>query len=314
MYEAEMLIADKTPAADDVIVLTIVDPDGRELPEWTPGAHVDLVLGPSLVRQYSLCGPPDDPGSWQVGVLRDPNSRGGSRYVHDVLQLGTTVRVRGPRNHFTLVDSPRYVFIAGGIGITPILSMIRAADVAGAEWELLYGGRRRSSMAFRNELADYGDRVRLQPEDESGLMDLASVLGRPRENTLVYCCGPEPLLAAVEENCARWPAGSLQVERFTPRALPDRPGSDEPFDVLFERSGITATVAPDRTVLEVAEEAGLSVPSSCREGTCGTCEAKVLGGTPEHRDSLLTPEEQEAGDLMMICVSRCRSPRLVLDL
>jgi ferredoxin-NADP reductase len=313
-HEADLVVAEKVSAAEDVAVLTLVDPDGGELPAWTPGAHVDLILGPSLVRQYSLCGRPDELGSWRVGVLRNPDSRGGSQHVHDVLQPGSTVRVRGPRNHFALVDSRRYLFIAGGIGITPILAMIRAVEATGAEWELVYGGRKRSSMAFLDELAAYSDQVRLQPQEEVGLIDLASLLGRPREDTLVYCCGPEPLLAAVEKNCEHWPAGSLHVERFAPKALPDRDGTEEPFEVVFERSGVTTTVPPGRSILDVAEEAGLPVLSSCREGTCGTCEIGVLEGEPEHLDSLLSPEEQEAGDLMMICVSRSRSPRLVLDL
>jgi ferredoxin-NADP reductase len=213
-HEAELLVAEKTTEADDVTVVTLVDPSGAKLPPWMPGAHIDLILRPSLVRQYSLCGRPDEPVSWRIGVLRNPSSRGASRLVHDALQPGSTVQVRGPRNHFELVYSPHYTFVAGGIGITAILAMIRAADAAGATWELLYGGRTRSSMAFLDELAGYGDRVRLQPQDEVGLMDLPSVLGQPRENTLVYCCGPEPLLAAVEQYSTSWPAGSLHVERF----------------------------------------------------------------------------------------------------
>ena len=312
-HESDLVVAERFAGADDVAVLTLTDPSGGELPGWTPGAHVDLILDPSLVRQYSLCGRTDEPGSWRIGVLKDPRSRGGSDHVHDKLQPGATVRVRGPRNHFALVDSPAYVFIAGGIGITPILAMIRAAEAAGAEWQLLYGGRTRRSMAFLDELAGYGDRVRLQPQDEVGLMDLAGVLGTPRENTLVYCCGPEPLLAAVEQNCLHWPTGSLHLERFAPKVF-EATGPDDSFEVVFDRSGVTATVAPDQSILDVAEEAGLPALSACREGTCGTCETRVIEGDPDHRDSLLSPQEQETCDVMMICVSRCRSAKLVLDL
>jgi ferredoxin-NADP reductase len=313
-HEDDLVISGKEAVADDVAVLTLASPTGSVLPEWTPGAHIDLVLGPSLVRQYSLCGRPDESGTYRIGVLRDPNSRGGSQHVHEILQLGSTVRVRGPRNHFALVRSPRYVFVAGGIGITPILAMLRTAHAWGADWTLLYGGRQRSSMAFLDELATYGDRVSVQPQDEVGLMDLKSMLGTPMADTLVYCCGPEPLLAAVERSCEGWLAGSLHIERFAPKRLPERTEAVKPFEVIFHRSGITAAVPPDQSILDVAEESGLPILSSCREGTCGTCETGVIEGDPEHRDSLLTPEEQQAGDVMMICVSRSRSPRLVLDL
>ena len=154
------------------------------LPAWEPGAHVDLVVGEAPTRQYSLCGDPADRHEFRLGILRDADGRGSSRYVHDRLAVGDTVVVRGPRNNFPLVPSPRYLFIAGGIGITPILAMIRAAEVAGAEWELVYGGRRRASMGFLDELAQYGDRVSVRPQDETGLLDLASLLGTPRPNTL----------------------------------------------------------------------------------------------------------------------------------
>ncbi len=249
-------------------------------------------------------------------MLRDPRSRGGSIHVHDALEAGTRVRVRGPRNHFPLVNAPRYLFIAGGIGITPMLPMIEWAVQAGADWRLLYGGRRRASMAFLDELAVHGERVDVCPEDERGLLDLAAVLDEPRDGTLVYCCGPEPLLAAVEARCARWPSGSLQIERFAarPQAGDAAAGAEQAFELALQRSGITVMVPPDRSILDVCDEAGVSTLASCREGVCGTCEATVLEGVLDHRDSVLSDEEREAGELMMICVSRCRSERLVLDL
>lgn len=308
-----MLIAERQAGADDVAVLTLVHPGGEELPRWAPGAHIDLLMTPTLVRQYSLCGRPGDNDAWRIGVLRDPQSRGGSQHVHDSLQPGSTVRVRGPRNHFALVDSPHYIFIAGGIGITPILAMIQQAEAAGTDWTLLYGGRTRASMTFVDELAAYGNRVRLQPQDEVGLMDLDSVLGEVREHTLIYCCGPEPLLQAVEQSSSHWPAGALHLERFAPKVFEETEPAGT-FEVIFEQSGITATVGPDQSVLQVAESAGLPAMSACREGTCGTCETRVLAGEVEHRDSLLTPQEQAANDVMFICVSRCRTSHLVLDL
>jgi ferredoxin-NADP reductase len=232
--------------------------------------------------------------------------------VHELLEPGTRLPVRGPRNHFPLAAAERYVFVAGGIGITPILPMVAEADAGGADWTLFYGGRRRSSMAFLDELAAYGDRVALRPEDEFGLLDLAAILA-PRSDTAVYACGPERMLQAVEEHCAAWPAGSLHVERFAAKPV-DEGAVATGFEVVCQRSGITVTVPPDRSILEVVQEAGVNALSSCLEGVCGTCETAVVEGSPDHRDSLLSEEEKAAGDFMMICVSRSSSPRLVLDL
>ena len=298
---------------DDVVTLTLRAADDRPLPRWEPGAHIDLLLPDGLNRQYSLCGDPADRCHWRIGVLREPAGRGGSAHVHDRLHAGTPARVRGPRNHFPLAPSPRYLFIAGGIGITPILPMIAAAEAAGADWELVYGGRTRGSMSYLDELARHGDRITVRPQDEYGLLDLDGLLGTPRPDTLVYCCGPEPLLLAVEARCASWPKGSLHVERFTAKPLtePVRTGA---FEVELRQSGLTLTVPPDRSVLDVVEEAGVSVLSSCSEGTCGTCETPVLAGEPDHRDSVLTDDEHAANDCMMLCVSRSRSACLVLDL
>ena len=312
-FEAEARVAAKEEVADGVVALTLREAGGRPLPAWEPGAHVDLVLDGAPTRQYSLCGNPADHSAYRLGVLRDPDGRGSSRFVHDRLRAGDTVRVRGPRNNFPLVDSPRYLFIAGGIGITPVLAMIRAAEAAGADWELVYGGRRRASMAFLDELAQYGDRVSVRPQDETGLLDLDTLLGTPRPDTLVYCCGPEPLLAAVEQRCSGWPRGALHVERFAPRPQ-TAPVRAEAFEVVLQQSELSLTVPPDRSILSVVEEAGIGVLSSCAEGTCGTCETAVLDGVPDHRDSVLTDDEREANDCMMICVSRSTTARLVLDL
>ncbi len=246
-------------------------------------------------------------------MLREDNGRGGSAYVHSKLTEGALVRARGPRNHFPLVPADRYLFIAGGIGITPLLPMIAAADAAGTPWHLTYGGRSRASMAFLAGLTGrYPGRVDVRPQDEPGLPDLDSLPGVPQPGTLVYCCGPEPLLAAAEERCAVWPAGSLHVERFAPR--PDSGAPRSSFEVELAVSGLTLTVPADCSILRAAEAAGVQVLSSCTEGTCGTCETAVLAGIPDHRDTVLSPGERAACDVMMICVSRSRSPKLVLDL
>jgi len=312
--EMDLVVTRREAAASDVVALTLADPAGGSLPGWTPGAHIDLALDETLIRQYSLCGPLRDRSTFRIAVLRAADGGGGSQRVHDALKEGSQVRVRGPRNHFALIDAPRYLFIAGGIGITPMLPMIESADRRGVPWTLDYGGRQRASMAFLDELARYGDRVRTWPEDEFGLLDLPGILGEPRPDTLVYCCGPEALLAAVEVQCAAWLPGALHTERFTPKPVEPAAGGDTPFELVLQRSGITTTVPADKTVLEIVEENGLSVLSSCRVGTCGTCEQEVVSGEIDHRDSVLTEEDREAGEYMMICVSRCRSDRLVLEL
>ncbi|WP_306317056.1 MULTISPECIES: PDR/VanB family oxidoreductase [unclassified Streptomyces] len=299
--------------SDGVVSLTLVDPDGGALPEWTPGAHIDLGL-PGVVRQYSLCGDPADRFTYRVAVLREENSRGGSRYVHEALRVGELVEVGGPRNNFALAPAERYQFVAGGIGITPLLPMIAAAEASGTPWSLAYGGRLRSSMAFTAELAAHGDKVDLAVEAERGPLDLAALLGIPRTDTAVYCCGPEGLLAAVEERCADWPDGSLHIERFKAKAVAGDAAADREFEVVCDRSGTTVRVPADRTVLDCLDEAGIVVDSACREGICGSCETKVLSGDVDHRDSLLSADEQASGQTAMLCVSRARSERLVLDL
>jgi cytochrome P450/ferredoxin-NADP reductase len=311
--ETDVRVESIDTASDGVVTLELRRPDGGALPPWEPGAHIDLVLGEVPTRQYSLCGDPRDRSSFRIGVLRDPGGRGSSLYVHDRLKTGDVVRVRGPRNHFPLVAAPRYLFIAGGIGITPLLPMIAEADAAGADWNLVYGGRHRASMAFLPELEEHASRVTVWPQDEHGLLNLTEILGSPEADTHIYCCGPEPLVAAVEAMCEAWPPGALHVERFGPR-----PGTSsaaaKPFEVVLERSRMTLTVPADRSILETVEEAGVFVLASCREGTCGTCETAVIEGEVDHRDTVLDEAARAADESMMICVSRCTSPRLVLGL
>jgi ferredoxin-NADP reductase len=317
-FSAELVVSHRHDAAEGIVALDLVDPAGGDLPAWEPGAHIDLLLDDGLTRQYSLCGDPRVSGVWRVGVLLDPKSRGGSRRVHEHLHEGVSITVRGPRNHFPLVDSPKYLFIAGGIGITPIMAMLESAQRAGSDWTLLYLGRKRSTMAFSAKLsADYGDRVTVWSDEErGGPYDLAAGLAPPTEDTLVYCCGPEPLLTAVEDACAHWPEGSLHVERFAAKApAPDAGvGALETFQVVCQRSGITVEVAADISILEALEDADIPIMSSCLEGICGTCQATVLEGRPDHRDSLLSDAERASGNLILTCVSRSRTEKLVLDL
>lgn len=312
----DLILLRKETVAEGVVQLRLGRQDNGALPAWEPGAHIDLHVGghPPMVRQYSLCSSPADRDHYEVAVLREPTSRGGSSYIVDRLKPGDNVPISLPRNHFALVPSRRYVFVAGGIGITPMIPMIDAAEASGSDWTLLYGGRTRGSMAFADELAAaWGPQVSVRPEDEHGLLDVTSLLSSPAPDTAIYCCGPGPLLNAVEAACASWPPGALHMERFAPDPDVSSGAENTAFEVEFAKCGVTLTIPADRSIMEVAEEAGIPIVYSCEEGTCGVCETAVLSGEPDHRDSVLTDPERRAGASMMICVSRARSSRLVLD-
>ena len=308
-------VAARTDEATGVIGLTLSDPQGTRLPEWAPGAHIDLVLEqpgqPSLVRQYSLCGDPADRSSYRVAVLLESEGGGGSRYVHEQVRVGQLVRVSVPRNHFGFEPRDRMVFVAGGIGITPILPMLRVAEQRGADWQLHYAGREQGTMAFASSLAAYGDRVRVYAGAAGERMDLPSVCGAVHGAT-VYACGPTRLLEALEEHADR--AGvDLVVERFTNENEVSIE-TDHPFEVELSETGITVTVEPGESILDRVSAAGVPTPSSCRSGTCGTCETFVLAGEPDHRDAVLNAREREENEVMMICVSRCKGTKLTLEL
>ncbi|MFF7298049.1 2Fe-2S iron-sulfur cluster-binding protein [Streptomyces sp. NPDC008265] len=296
-------ITSRTEPADGVLRLVLEAPD---LPAWTPGAHVDLTLPSGLVRQYSLCGDPGEHGRYTIAVRLVEDGRGGSREAHALLTEGTELELRPPRNRFELLPAPRYVFVAGGIGITPVLPMLRAATRAGAEWTLLYGGRSRASMPFLDELAAHGDRVVLFPQDETGLPDLAAV-SAAAPGTLVYCCGPEPLMRAVTE--AAPDPDAVHLERFAPAA---EPGPARAFTIELRRSERVVEVAAGESALAAVRRELPDTPYSCEQGFCGTCQHRVLAGAVDHRDELLTDGERE--DSMLLCVSRAEGDRLVLDL
>ena len=299
--------------ADGVRSFALADETGADLPEWDAGAHIDVLIPGGLVRQYSLCGDPADRGNWRIAVLREEESRGGSAHLHDEVGIGSILEVREPRNNFQLDSAPHYLFIAGGIGITPLLPMINAAESRNAQWQLHYGGRQRSRMAFLDELAGHQDRVSVVPQDERGLLPLDAILDQAPEEALVYCCGPEALLDAVENAWTGKP-DALHVERFRPRTTTTTPEEEVPFEVVVQSSGRSVEVRPGVSILDALARAGMEMPSSCREGTCASCETTVVEGAVDHRDSVLTAQEKDAGKTMMICVSRARSGRLILDI
>jgi ferredoxin-NADP reductase len=299
-----LLLASRETIADGVVRLRL---EGDRLPGWEPGAHLDLVLPSGLVRQYSLCGDPGDSSSYTIATRLVEDGRGGSREVHEQLAEGMELEVRGPRNRFPLVAAPAYLFVVGGIGITPVLPMLRALP-DGADWRLLYGGRSRASMPFLEEVRGLaGDRLTLVAEDEDGRPDLDALLAGVTAGTAVYCCGPQGLMAAVE---ARLPEGAaLHLERFAPRRSAD---GNAGFEVELRRSGRTCTVPAGSTLLAAVRRELPDTAYSCEQGFCGTCQQRVLEGEIDHRDELLT--DAERADSMLICVSRARSDRLVLDM
>ena len=298
--------------AQDVVSVLLESADGNPLPQWTPGSHLDLHLPNALVRNYSLCGQVGV-AAWRIAVLREPDGGGGSAFVHDSLRVGAVISAHGPRNNFVLEPADPYLFIAGGIGITPILPMVAHAEAAGIPWKLLYGGRSRASMAFSDELAPYGDRVLIHPQDEAGLLPLDQTLASPVVGRLVYCCGPPSLLAAAEVAMGAWPQGSLVIERFHPVVHEHDAKGDVTFEVVAQRSNISVRVVPGQSVLAALEAQGVDIPNSCREGICGTCETRIVEGVADHRDSLLSDDERASMATLMPCVSRSVGPRLVLD-
>lgn len=305
-------------AAPDVMVVDLVDASGAALPAWEPGAHIDLHLPSGTIRQYSLCGSHADRKCFRVAILREVNGRGGSNEAHEKLVTGAVVQVSTPRNHFPLKDASAYLFIAGGIGITPLLPMLRAASLAGKPWHLVYGGRTRESMAFVPDLEQYSaGQVNLQPQDSTGLIDLVSLVAQAAPGTAIYSCGPEAMLGALEQVCvAAGKSAQLHIERFgaAPVSTASRNAAARAFTVELVKSGRTLEVASEQSLKAVLQQASIEVAFSCEEGYCGSCETAVIAGEPEHHDSILTSEERAEGKFMMVCVGRCKSDRLVLDL
>lgn len=289
--------------------------DAQAAPSWTPGTHIDLELPNGLVRQYSLCGDLDETEFLEIAVLLEDESRGGSSYMHNALRVGDELRITGMRNHFNFDAAiERAVLIAGGIGITPLLSMIAALSERGVPWSLHYAGRSRDRMAYLQELTErYGERVVTYISSEGPRLDLAAMAASAGGGTVFYACGPDRMLVDVEAIVGPVAADRLRVERFRPREEAGATVSAA-FTVELAESGVEVEVPSDRSILDVVREAGVDVPSSCEEGTCGTCETTVLEGDPDHRDSVLSELEREVGDCMMICVSRSCGRKIVLDL
>ncbi|MGW6359908.1 PDR/VanB family oxidoreductase [Streptomyces sp. NPDC055092] len=309
--------------ADGVVSLVLAPADGAPLPEWEAGAHIDVRLPSGTVRQYSLCGEPGDP-AYTIAVLRETDGRGGSAEIHDTALIGRTLSIRGPRNHFPLESATHHVLVAGGIGITPVLAMAREATARGDSWKLHYGGRAVTTMAFVDQaraLAESaGASFRLRAGEQ---LDLPALVRDVPEGGAIHACGPPGLLAALRQEIdgAR-PGLPLYTEQFTSAgtgaAASGPEGAEgepfEAFEVELAGTGETVVVTPGTSILEAVRTLRPDVLSSCEEGFCGTCETKVLGGTPVHADTILSEQERAQNASMMICVGGCASQRLILDL
>jgi ferredoxin-NADP reductase len=303
-----------TYATRDIQVYAFVRPEGGLLPAVSPGAHVDIHLPNGIARSYSLLQASESPERYVIGVKRDPNSRGGSRYMHDELRVGTTLDLSPPRNHFPLTeDAAHTVLIAGGIGITPILCMAERLESIGASFELWYASRSRADLAFLPELERFGERVHLHVDDEANaVLNMAAIVAAAPAQTHLYCCGPGPMLTAYEAAAAECPSETVHLERFSAAQTLSRSGNG--FVVRLARSGIELCVPAESTVLQVLAQNGIAIDSSCEAGICGCCEVTVLGGEVDHRDEVLTPTQRAGNKSMMVCCSRAKSERLVLDL
>jgi tetrachlorobenzoquinone reductase len=285
--------------------------EGGELPEFTAGAHIDLTLPNGLIRSYSLTNPQSERHRYVIAVQKDRASRGGSKWVHENFRPGDVLTINGPRNNFALNEAAaKSILIAGGIGVTPILSMVDRLTEIGRDWELIYCSRKRLDTAFVDRLKG---NVRFNFDEEPGgkMLDIAAVVRAAPANAHLYCCGPLPMLSAFEAATADLPRERVHVEYFTAKEPPAVSGG---FKVVLAKSGKEFTVPPGKTILDTLLDAGLDIPYSCMEGVCGTCETKVLEGVPDHRDLILTEEEHAAGKTMMICCSGAKSEKLVLDL
>lgn len=298
--------------AKGVMSLTLATLDGSGLPPVEAGAHIDLELGNGATRQYSLVRA-QGASRYVIGIARDANGRGGSKWLHDDLRIGAELKITGLRNAFALDGGagPAALY-AGGIGVTPILSMIEELEAKGREWTAFYACRDRECAAFLDELAAYGNRVTYHFDNEAGtIADLKAEIAKVPSGTHLYCCGPEPMLNAFEAACEGRPEAEVHLERFGSKALDA--SAEGSFEVEFRKSGKTVVVAADQTILDAAKSVGVSIDYSCENGVCGTCEVNIIDGIPDHRDMILDEKERASGKTMMVCCSRAKSPKLVLN-
>src|SRR5262245_33630216 len=312
-------VARKETEATDICTFELVSADGKPLPPFSAGSHVDVQVPNGLTRQYSLCNDPSESHRYLIAVLRDAATRGGSKAMHELVQEGELLQISVPKNHFALAHHAEHsLLLAGGIGITPILCMAERLSIAGSDFELHYAARTRERMAFHDRIRSSGFACRSHfhfddgPDDQK--LDLPVLLARPRAHAHLYVCGPKGFMDAVlsTARASGWPESQLHYEFFAAEVT--RGAGDDAFEVKLASSGRIVMIPRDKTVTEVLREAGIEVPTSCEQGVCGTCLTRVLEGEPDHRDLYLSPEEQAENSQFTPCCSRAKSPILVLDL
>lgn len=309
----ELIVVERIDRSTSVTEFILERPDRSRLPDWSPGAHIDVILPSGTIRQYSLCGDRWTPNQYRIAVQREENGTGGSIELHDELHPGVHISFGGPRNNFRLAPAASYRFIAGGIGITAVLPMIEQAIKLEADWSLLYLGKTSERMAYRELAAQHPDRVTTHTSQDNGRTSMRAWLGELPENAMVYACGPEAMLTALDEECADLPKQALRVERFS-NTLANAIIRSEPYEIELQRSGKIIEAPGTTPMVDVLTQAGVDVITSCSKGVCGTCEVTVLEGDVDHRDAILDDDERAANTCMFPCVSRALSGRLVLDL
>jgi vanillate O-demethylase ferredoxin subunit len=304
--------------AEDIFSFELTDIDGRQLPRFTAGAHIDIQLPNGLTRQYSLCNSPAEQHRYLIAVLRDPKSRGGSVMMHDVVNEGDIVGISEPRNCFPLAPARQTILLAGGIGVTPILCMAEHLQQSGNAFEMHYCSRSETRSAFRERIAAsaFASNVRFYFDDGPGAqpLDARAVLRNAAADAHVYVCGPSGFIDHILGAARDHGIDESRLHREYFGAAPANAAGEAPFEVELARTGKVVSIPAHRSIVEVLADHGVSVPTSCEQGVCGTCLTRVLGGTPDHRDTYLTDEERSANEQCTPCCSRSRSPRLVLDL
>ncbi|MDX3894219.1 PDR/VanB family oxidoreductase [Pusillimonas sp.] len=318
MSQLTVKVVNKVQEAEEIVSLELASVDGKPLPSFSAGAHIDVYIRDGIIRQYSLLNDSAEQHRYVIGVLRDPESRGGSIAVHDEIKQGDTIRISSPKNHFGLVQAKRTLLFAGGIGVTPILCMARRLSHIGADFEMHYNSRTPERMAFRDAILNspFADKVHFHFDDgdDSQKLDLAPLLANPQPDTHLYVCGPTGYIDFVVNTAkqAGWPSDHVHLEYFGAAEV-DTSG-DTSFEVKIASTGQVFTIPADKPITQVLDDAGVFIPVSCEEGVCGTCLTRVLEGTPDHRDLYLTDAEHEANDQFTPCCSRSKSPMLVLDI
>jgi phthalate 4,5-dioxygenase reductase subunit len=307
-----MTITGRRDLTPYITEFTLIATDGSPLEPYGPGAHVTIETPSGAMRRYSLVGDGLDPETYVIAVKRERESRGGSSSMHGQAEVGRTIMVQPPENNFSLKPAPKYLLIAGGIGVTPIYSMASRLAADGKNFDIIYCSRSVEEAAYLSEMKEaFGRRLKVHHDDgdPAKAYDFWDHFAEIK-NMHVYCCGPKPLMDGILSISGHWPEGRVNFEDFKPVEVVRV--DDVAFDVELAKSGRTVTVPADKSILEAVRESGVKTTSSCESGTCGSCKCRLLGGDPDHRDMVLMDDERD--DFVMICVSRAKTGGLVLDL